>query len=175
MSGIESTAHTVLCAIGVHSCSPSSIIIHTLDLAQLLSQDDNCKALDCETPILLGAMETRYEAATVCGGCKYGDKMRGCHGAQGLLWGSMADTNEAARSAARDAVKLLPLKLRYIQAMLEGLASLADLQQSDAPTSAKKRSRVASTRAAATESVIPSEHSQQRRFLRCRCSSSVCI
>lgn len=103
------------------------------------------------------------------------DTTRGCHGAQGLLWGSMADTNEAARSAARDAVKLLPLKLRYIQAMLEGLASLADLLQSDAPKTAKKRSRVTPTRAAATESVIPSEHPHQRQFVRCKCVSSVCM
>lgn len=76
---------------------------------------------------------------------------------QGLLWGSMADTDEEARSAAREAIKALPLKLRYIQAMLEDLADFAEPQQLEAPRTAKKRGRGAAAPAVTIVAQIPSE------------------
>lgn len=109
------------------------------------------------------AMHSMLLSAACCLPISHPLKARGSEW-QGLLWGSMADTDEEARSAAREAIKALPLKLRYIQAMLEDLADFAEPQQAEAPRSVKKRGRGAAAPAVTTAARIPSEHCSQHQL-----------
>lgn len=58
-----------------------------------------------------------------------------CNFVQGVLWGAYADADVAARDSAWAALQQLPLRLEYIEPLLQGLAASA---QAPAPMPRKR-------------------------------------